>query len=318
MIFREWYGAYYNAVVKILKTAAKHPVTKKEIRDIVAGQAFSESILAIEPALFSGRWPLLYPDGSTVLKHAPNMPLTLPEQRWLKAISLDPRIQLFSFDFGVPDDVAPLFTPEDIHIFDQYADGDPYGDEKYIRNFRLVLDAVKKRIPLSVDVEKRGGECVHMNVIPEYLEYSEKDDKFRLITSGCHYGHVINLARILSVKHCVMDEKMTKWMEKCGNTEEKQTSGKECVVLELYDGRGALERALLHFAHFEKEAERVGEKHYRIKVNYDRADETELLIRVLSFGPFLKVAEPEHFVELVRERLIRQYKQNGFAPFFPR
>lgn len=349
MIFSEWYGAYYNAVAKILKVAAKHPVTKKEMRAIIKEQAFSESILAIEPALFGGRWPLLRPDGSAVLKHAPDMPLSLPEKRWLKAISLDPRIQLFEFDFGNLYDVTPLFTPEDVYIFDQYADGDPYGDEKYIAHFRQILDAVKKRIPLSVDVENRYGQRVHMNVIPEYLEYSEKDDKFRLITSGCRYGRVINLAKILSVKHCKMDGKMAEWMEKYGSMwdrkEEKRTDpragdadrenaaemeakpdagrspvemrgvtmGKECVVFELYDGRNALERALLHFAHFEKEAERVDEKHYRIKVNYERADETELLIRVLSFGPFLRVVEPERFVGLVKERLMAQYQQGGIA-----
>ena len=36
--------------------------------------------------------------------------------------------------------------------------------------------------------------------MPEYLEYSEKDDKFRLVASGCRYGKTINLGRILSCK----------------------------------------------------------------------------------------------------------------------
>ena len=78
------------------------------------------------------------------------------------------------------------------------------------------------------------------------------------------------------------------------------------VVIELYDGRNALERVLLHFAHFEKEAQRLDEKHYRVTINYRQDDETELVIRVLSFGPFIKVTEPERFVGLIKKRLEMQ------------
>ena len=38
----------------------------------------------------------------------------------------------------------------------------------------------------------------------------------------------------------------------------------------------------------------------------DRFDETEIVIRVLSFGPYVKVLEPESFVNLIKERLISQ------------
>ena len=38
----------------------------------------------------------------------------------------------------------------------------------------------------------------------------------------------------------------------------------------------------------------------------DRFDETEIVIRVLSFGPYVKVLEPESFANLIKERLISQ------------
>ena len=38
----------------------------------------------------------------------------------------------------------------------------------------------------------------------------------------------------------------------------------------------------------------------------DRFDETEIVIRVLSFGPYVKALEPESFVNLIKERLISQ------------
>lgn len=73
------------------------------------------------------------------------------------------------------------------------------------------------------------------------------------------------------------------------------------------------------FAHFEKEAQRLDEKHYRVTINYRQDDETELVIRVLSFGPFIKVTEPERFVGLIKKRLEMQKSCGLFCvrSFFP-
>ena len=80
------------------------------------------------------------------------------------------------------------------------------------------------------------------------------------------------------------------------------------VVFELKDERNALERVLLHFAHFEKTAERIEEDRYLITIRYDKEDETEMVIRVLSFGPMIKVIAPTHFIHLIKQRLIDQKK----------
>ena len=74
----------------------------------------------------------------------------------------------------------------------------------------------------------------------------------------------------------------------------------------IYDGRNTLERAMLHFAHFEKEAERQDDGNYLLYLKYYEYDETEILIRVLSFGPYIKVIEPDSFIKLIKERLIKQ------------
>ncbi len=63
---------------------------------------------------------------------------------------------------------------------------------------------------------------------------------------------------------------------------------------------------MLHFADLEKRTEQAAHRCYRIEILYRAEDETEILIRVLSFGPFLKVTEPGSFVSLVKERLKKQ------------
>lgn len=77
---------------------------------------------------------------------------------------------------------------------------------------------------------------------------------------------------------------------------------------------------MLHFAHFEKRAERIGEKHYLVHIRYDKDDETEMVIRVLGFGPLIEVTEPNRFRNLIIERLAKAKKAADFlklAAFFP-
>ena len=228
------------------------------------------------------------------------MPITLLQKQWLKAIGGDPRIKLFgNFDFDYAD-VEPLFLPTDYIIFDKYSDGDDFTDENYISNFRLILDAIKNKHPLRIETLNRKGNLVGQVVLPEYLEYSEKDDKFRLISAGKRFGSTINLGRIVS---CKREEKAFE-----GVPEKRSKARPRSVIFELKDERNAMERVLLHFAHFEKTAERIGENLYSIKVYYDKEDETEIVIRILSFGPMIKVTAPVHFIDLIKQRLIEQKK----------
>ena len=297
MIFNEIYSAYFNTVAKILSEAVSHPLSKKEIRKIIENNAFSESILTIEPAFENEHWQLISPDGLTQIKHAPTLPLTTLQKRWLRAISEDPKIKLFTDEIYFPE-VKPLFTSDSYTAFDKYSDGDPYTDKEYIEKFRTILDALKNKYPLKIKlISPRKGEK-EIYAIPEYLEYSEKDDKFRLIVSGCEYYRTVNVGTIVSC---------SRFTETFYPDAENMFEPVKCsVVFELTNERNALERVLLHFAHFEKQAEKIDNDHYRVTLFYLQEDETEILIRILSFGQMLKVIEPDSFVKLIKERLIKQ------------
>ena len=298
MIFSELYSAYYNTIADILASAVIHPLQKAELREIIRKNAFSESFLNIESAITEERWQLIRSDGSTPLKHVPSMPLTVLEKRWLKAIFIDPRIRLFTDDALPFPEVEPLFTAEDVSVFDKYSDGDPYEDETYRKHFRLILDAIEKRTPLKIDAANRKGRSTYTILMPEYLEYSEKDDKFRLIGSGCEYGRTVNLARIVSCRPYTGPYE--------AKVDAKLRPKAQTVEFELTDQRNALERVLLHFAHFEKQAVRLDNDRYRVTVTYNEDDEKEMVIRILSFGPMIKVTAPQHFVELIKEKLLSQ------------
>ena len=95
MIFSELYSAYYNTVAEIISRIIDGERDERELQKIVTERAFGESTTTILPSLKNGKWQLLRPDMSTILKHKPSVPLTNLQKSWLKAISLDPRVKLF-------------------------------------------------------------------------------------------------------------------------------------------------------------------------------------------------------------------------------
>ncbi len=297
MLFSELYSTYYNTVAEILRHSVREELTEQKLKEIVSEKGFGESILTIPSALKSEKWQLITADYNTPLRNEPQMPLTMLEKQWLKAISLDPRVKLFDVDFSGLENIEPLFTPDKVYYYDQYANGDDYENLGYIQKFRIILKATKEKQPLKMELDDRRGKPLFVNVIPEYLEYSEKDDKFRLITSGCRFRKTINLSSVLSCKPYYGEG-----LKRNVKNEIKKTS----VTFTLFDGRNTLERAMLHFAHFEKTVEKTDDNSYVVHITYDPNDETELLIRILSFGPFIKVTEPESFVNIIKDRLKKQ------------
>ena len=72
--------------------------------------------------------------------------------------------------------------------------------------------------------------------------------------------------------------------------------------------RGAQFNGTVH-ANYEKHTEFDEERKCWIcSIYYDKADETELLIDILSFGPVVRVLGPEPFLGLIKARVRRQHR----------
>ena len=295
MVFHEIYGTYFRVLTGILGRAAEGRLSRTDMERIIRKEGFAESILTIPGKLADGSWPLLNDDLTTPLFHKPRRPLTTLEKRWLKALLADPRIRLFDPPTKGLEDVEPLYPQGAILFYDRYTDGDPYDDPAYISNFRTILTALREKRRLHVEFQGRRGEMHHWDCVPQRLEYSPKDDKFRLITGNNRTALSVNVARITACQ--ALDTHP--WQR-------PRTMRRQNLVLELVDERNALERVMLHFSHLEKETERIGENRYRLKLRYEQEDETELLIRVLSFGPALKVISPAKFRKRIKDRIERQ------------
>ncbi|MGN1416378.1 MAG: WYL domain-containing protein [Oscillospiraceae bacterium] len=298
-LFHEIYGVYYKSVSEMLRLAVGGRLTEKDMKSICDSCAFTDSHIEIISALKGEHWKLIRSDLTTPIRHEPTVPLTYLELSWLKAVSLDKRMKLFDADTSFLNDVEPLFLPEDYIVFEQYGDGDPFEDEHYIRVFRTLLKAVREHNKVTVEYNSSKGTHRRITGDPYELEYSEKDDKFRVKLADSKFADVLNLA---GIEECEI-------IGSARPSAPKSIShSQEYFIAELTDERNALERFMLHFSHFRKEASEISDDRYRIKIFYDKNDETELVIRVLSFGQFIKITEPQSFVELIRERLKMQKK----------
>ena len=295
--FNEVYGTYFRVVGFILEQAQKGELTTEKINRIVQEQAFGDSYLTIPRSLKDCEWPLLQNDMTTPLQHTPSMPLTILQRRWLKTLLSDKRMQLFDVDCTGLEDVEPLFSQEQFVYFDRYNDGDPYDDPQYKQHFRLLLQAIAEKRRVEISFLNNKNDNMRKKYLPMQIEYSAKDDKFRLKAVCGSSLHYVNVARI---KECRLLEQDA--AEIC-----EQKAPERCKLTALLtDERNALERAMLHFSHLEKTTERLDEKHYRLHLTYDKSDAIEMVIRILSFGPLLQVQEPASFIELLRKRLQKQ------------
>ncbi len=305
----------------ILDEAWQSPITRQDMEHICRAYGFQESALSIIPKLTDGTWALLEEQDihafTSRLGHGvPAVPLTNLQKAWLKSLTQDPRFQLFFTDRQLElldrewEGLPFLYREDDFYCYDRYRDGDSYGSLAYRKHFQAILKAIREERIILVAYEGKHGRIHAFEAAPYQLQYSSKDDKFRLCCLQFHRntfsrGTILNLARI---KDCRVTEKPcpADLEYRCFKT---CSEGSEPVVLEISGERNSLERCMLHFANYEKHTEYDGEKKCWIcSIHYDLADETELLIDILSFGPVVRVLGPSSFVRQIRKRVKRQHE----------
>ncbi len=313
-LFSEINNCYYQVLRRLL--CSQNACKIQDIRARICQEGFEESMLSILPKLEDGSWNLFERKGEwyhSKIKASFAVPFSKLQKSYLKALLSDPRIGLFLHEEQLEalrdmlSDVKPLWKQGQFFYYDRFADGDPYQDETYRRNFRLLLQAQKNRQYVEIDYTSPRGKRLHHYYVPARLEYSVKNDKFRLLAlkqagHGSMRLEVFNISRIQEVR---LTEKVLSSQADV-NTVIRNSYYKEPVTLRIRDERNALERAMLHFANYEKNTVKIDENTYECQIYYNKTMETELLIEVMSFGPMLTVTGNAQFLDSLKERLQRQ------------
>lgn len=318
-LFSEVYGCYFTVIARILEQAQKG-MKRQEIEELVHSHGFYDTAFHLLPKLLSGEWDLLEltVDGTYYAKTKAlevKRPMTNLELAWIKSLLSDARILLFltEDEYWQLNEalckIEPLFHADDFYIFDSAKDADAYDTKSYIRNFKVILEACKLKKPLRIYYENARQKRMTKIVVPYKINYSGRDDKFRLLGAmalkGEHYKKItLNLGRIREAEMVDMDLPKDFQVENYF----EHTYNESPIILRISKERNALERCMLQFASWEKQTEYEEENDcYICKIFYDKQDETELLIRILGFGPVVKVLGPVNFLNQIKERVQKQY-----------
>lgn len=319
-IFSEIYGAYYRVAARLLSLGS---VSDSDVYDAVREDGFRDSALFLPQKLLpqpdGSDWGLLT-RGSDGLLHAvvgePPRVLSKLQKMWLKAKLSDPRIRLFLSDEAMQglserlSDIPPLYRREHFRIFDKFADGDDYENKVYRENFQTILKAIKESRVLKISFTSGHDRHISRLCLPFKLEYSEKNDKFRVYCHNVKNGSIdggglINLSRIDQIIPYEIYHG-----EPPGEDDFfREIRAKEPIRVYVSPERNAVERFLNEFAEYEKRVDRDLENGgCTVDLYYDKHDETELLILLLGFGAAVEILAPKSVRKQAAERVRKQIK----------
>ena len=330
MLFHEVYSKYYYAIAQILtKTHNNDGLSQEDIEKIVNNKTFKETDSCnkfFENNSNNNIWTKLTEKNEegkykSRLKYIPEKPLTILEKRWLKSILSDPKMKLFFSDteqlknkLPFLNDVEPLYSSDTFVYFDQRSNADPYGEPKYQEVFRTIINAKEEIQLLNKQENKQEKKIIYKqlniqfrdnrnkehnwNCYVKNLEYSEKENKFRVIVFYNNKCKTINLSRITS---CTFTGKTLPEIKASDNTPKKEE-----ITLELIDKHNALDRVMLSFSDLEKRTEKTDNNKYKVTLYYEKDSEKEIIIRILAFGNNLKVIGDEDKVALINARIKKQ------------
>ena len=314
-VFSEIYGAYYRIAARAMR---EKTVTDDEVYELIRLLGFRDSALFLPQKLLpqndGSDWGLLRrnADGSLsrITENPPPAVLTLLQKRWLKSKLADPRFRLFFDDETLRRleerlaDIKPLYRLEHFRYFDKFTDGDDYADSLYRENFRVILSAIKSRELLKIAYTSGHDKRICFTCLPLNIEYSEKNDKLRVLARKHRNGRissggVINIGRIDAI------ERTGRFFT--GDINAPFTKPRNSVTVYVASERNAVERFLMAFASYEKRADRDLENGgCVVTLHYDKSDETELLIRLLSFGAAVEILSPGELRRQAAKRVARQ------------
>ena len=301
-----------------------------EIKKIV--DELSNIIKDSELINFNGESRFLFPESDYLFDV---LPLTKIEARWLLTILNNPLASLFMTESDIkrlkekiklaPYKVKPLDF-NCINYFDRYnfehkdlkgkktVNQDGRISNKDLKVLKIIKKGISEGFKLKIKYRNWRKQPIWITCAPCWIEYSIRDDLFRLwyVRNGKSGICIINIPRIEKVieltnmKYDIKEQSML--------LESIYKESMQEIQVEFFQGdRNILDRILTEFSLWEKKCvfDSVS-KYYRMTLYYSKMDESEIMMRLLSYGPFIRVvADDDNYVlSEVRNRIVKQYKLN--------
>lgn len=258
-------------------------------------------------------------------------PLTKIEVRWLMTVINDPLATVFLSPKQIHAIMEALekapFKPERLP-FDAINYYDRYNHEKRFKEdanginikrqtsnkelicLRILYHAIGCGNKVKIAYKNWKGKKCYIMCDPLWIEYSRRDDVFRVsyIHNSMAAIRTINVPRIFYVT-----ELQNKHFELKDRREQYDAILKETMTsikVEFYQGtRNLPDRILTEFSLWEKRCVYdVSSKKYTMTLYYSMLDEKEIILRLLSYGPYIRIVadDDNHVLSEIKRRIVKQ------------
>lgn len=238
------------------------------------------------------------------------LPLTAVELQWIENILKDKHAELFFTKEEISEILekipqSDLFDINKVICYNQFTDvSEMYDSDDYGKNFRTILWAINNQRKAMISYTNQYGKTNEDIYSPAFIEYSKRDDKFRVYTLNTDGNPcVVNLERINQISVCDEDFDLEKASEHINSV--RDNTKKEITVI-FKDIYNIVDRILTEFSPWEKKCICQKDGTYIMNLSYDAADTMELVVRLLSYGPHLFVSDDSGSV---RQELISRFEQ---------
>lgn len=327
-LFHEYKNKYFHLVFRILNLA-KNGLYKDEIIKLIENEEYDEKIIGKDFKTFEGMLLNQYNkvdnfnfleerDGKyySILNNENSIPLKVRfsklEKFWLSRMIKEPVVQAF-LGTETLEKLEASFKEEKeessqvIEFTNKMKNDYDIDLKKLSKDFYTILEGIINEKPIIYsNVDKNGNEYKNQLALPIRIEYSLKDDKFRasLYSLEEKRSIMVNLHTLKEVKIAQNVTSKIKREDVLRKLKEKKYS-EIPITIELEDVRGAMERCFMSFSSFERNSRTISKNKYEIDIYYYTFEEEEVIRKIMSLGPYVKVKEPNRVREIVIDKIKR-------------
>lgn len=325
-LFHEYKNKYFHLVFRILNLA-QNGLYKDEIIRLIEKEEYDEKIIGKDFKTFEGMLLNQYSkidnfnfleerDGKyySILNNEDSIPLKVRfsklEKSWLNGMIKEPVVQALLGKETLEKLEAGLATVKEgsnevIEFTNKVKNDFDVDLEKLSKDFYTILEGIIDEKPIIYcNVDKNGNEYNNQLALPIRIEYSLKDDRFRASVYSLEEKRsiMINLHTLKEVKIAQNVNTKIKREDVLKILKEKKYS-EIPITIELEDIRGAMERCFMSFSSFERNSRTISENKYEIDIYYYTFEEDEVIRKIMSLGPYVKVKSPDRVRDIVIDKI---------------
>lgn len=238
------------------------------------------------------------------------IPLTNVEIQWIQNVICHPLAKCFltsnelkRIKYSLPN--PNLFNINRTVLYDQFSDMEGfYAEFKNGAVVRTILQAIREKRTLTIQYQDQYKEPSSPICYPSHIEYSKRDNKFRLRGISDNKVKTFNIERIQNISITDNHFDHDSILEKIKDYDTAQSRSIKVSFGEL---KNIPDRILTEFSCFKKNCLKIANDRYRMTLFYSEDDAKEILIRLLSYGPYIDIDEDGGTVKSeYLERIIQQ------------